>query len=457
MNIYIIDFAKRMFRKANIPVLIYLILNLVIICGLMAVLSGGESVAAAIFLGLAVYAVSLMIALSPIGEWCLRLQTGCRKIKNQEQLEFLMPIFNRVYAKAKQADPSISDNVKLFINRDECPNAFATGRKTICVTAGLLSMPADQIEATLAHEFGHLAHKDTDLILVVTVGNMIFSLIITFIKLIIWIVEIGLDSVNEGISGALCAFLSLLFVDFFVWFWTKIGSWLVLKSSRSNEYEADEFAFRLGYGDSLCDLLSFFDDGARPKGLFATLASSHPESADRIARIRALASAPQINTGFYGQTEAPKLDPVNYGEPVQYTQPTPVPAPAPEPEPAPAPVFGFPSYQQPQAQPMAAAFPPQPTPQPVQQPAAVFPPQPEPQPVQQPAAAYTQQPVQQPVQYTQPTPAPAPAPAPKPAPKPVQKQAPKFNPNAMMYCTSCGQRVDQVAKFCPKCGGRIAQ
>ena len=42
------------------------------------------------------------------------------------------------------------------MNHDEAPNAFATGRKTICVTEGMLSMPVEQIKATLGHEFGHL-------------------------------------------------------------------------------------------------------------------------------------------------------------------------------------------------------------------------------------------------------------------------------------------------------------
>lgn len=71
------------------------------------------------------------------------------------------------------------------MNTDEDPNAFATGRKTICVTEGMLHMPESQIKATLGHEFGHLAHKDTDLILVVSVGNLIVSAFILGIRLVI--------------------------------------------------------------------------------------------------------------------------------------------------------------------------------------------------------------------------------------------------------------------------------
>ena len=54
--------------------------------------------------------------------------------------------------------------------------------------------------------------------------------------------------------------------------------------------QADEFAFRLGYGGSLCTLLGTIG-GKGAQGLFANLVSSHPNKEDRIARIRRLAAA----------------------------------------------------------------------------------------------------------------------------------------------------------------------
>ena len=62
---------------------------------------------------------------------------------------------------------------------------------------------------------------------------------------------------------------------------------LVMKSSRANEYEADEFSFRLGYGNELCALLDSFS-GTNANGLFANLVSSHPDKDDRIARLQEL-------------------------------------------------------------------------------------------------------------------------------------------------------------------------
>ena len=303
---YLVDFFKRMARKSNIPVIIYLVLNIFVIAGIVYLMCSGIPMPfwEALLIGLGLYIVSLVIALSPIGEWILRLQTGCRKIKRAEQLNFIMPIFNEVYQKAKALDPSISDNVQLYISDDEDPNAFATGRKTVCVTEGMMHMPPEQIKATLGHEFGHLAHKDTDLILVVSVGNLIVTTFIILVRLAIDISHIlfGIITIFIGGSeGFLAAIFNTMYhamitaiVSGLTWIWTKIGVLLVMKSSRANEFEADEFSFRLGYGPELCALLDTIC-GSNPKGLFANLASSHPDKDDRIAKLQALGAS-------YGKT-----------------------------------------------------------------------------------------------------------------------------------------------------------
>ena len=303
---YLIDFFKRMTRKSNIPVLIYLVLNVFIIGWVISALFSVQYWLA-FLIGIVLYAFSLLIALSPIGEWILRLQTGCRKIKRVDQINFLEPIFREVYENAKKLDPTIPDDVQLYINSDEDANAFATGRKTICVTEGLLQMPEDQIKATLAHEFGHLAHKDTDLILVVSVGNMIVNGIIIGIKVVIEFFNIilsictlfigGREGFLAGICAALYRMMITAFVTFLTWVWTKIGVLLVMKSSRANEYEADEFAFNLGFGTELCMLLESFGHAKGAKGLFANLASSHPENSDRIAKLQELGATYRTTYG----------------------------------------------------------------------------------------------------------------------------------------------------------------
>src|ERR1700734_3003334 len=55
---------------------------------------------------------------------------------------------------------------KVFISENPQPNAFATGRNpehaAVCVTSGLLSqVNQEELAGVLAHELGHVKHRDT--------------------------------------------------------------------------------------------------------------------------------------------------------------------------------------------------------------------------------------------------------------------------------------------------------
>ena len=78
---YFADFFIRMKRRSNYPVLIYMLLNSYIVGEVLGVLLSVPFWKAYI-IGLILYGVSLMLALSPVGEWFLRWQTGCKKIKS---------------------------------------------------------------------------------------------------------------------------------------------------------------------------------------------------------------------------------------------------------------------------------------------------------------------------------------------------------------------------------------
>jgi heat shock protein HtpX len=277
-ELYLVDFFKRLLRKNNWGVIAYLILNI----GLLLFLFGASDVKG-FLLVLAIYAGSLAIALSPIGEFILRYQTGSKKITRKEFRDRIEPLFNKVYEKARQKDPSLPDDIQLFINYDNSPNAFATGRKTVCVTQGLLALPDEEIEAILAHEFAHLSHKDTDMLLVISVGNLIVTGIFLFIRIVSGI-ALAIASRRAWVALAVDGLLAGL-----MWVWTKIGVLLVLASSRNNEYEADRFAMEIGYGSQLASALDKLTGYEAPKvGLWRALHSSHPETHDRIGKLQEL-------------------------------------------------------------------------------------------------------------------------------------------------------------------------
>lgn len=296
---YIIDFLVRMVGiKENIPLFIYLVLNVFIIGGLASLFTG-LNIGLGLLIGLVLYILSMTVALSPFGEWLLRRRTECKPVDDPEVQNRIEPIFFEVYMAAKQRDPSLPDDIQLFMNDDPSPNAFATGRRTVCVTKGLLVMSDDEIRATLGHEFGHLSHKDTDRILVVTIGNTFITAIavIAQIGAIIGEVMCNIMAIFMGEDGAIVNLFAMLsrvicivMINLFMKVWTWIGVMLCMKTSRGNEYQADEFSYHLGYGEGLISMLGNLGGGGKPSGLFATLAASHPATEDRINRLRHLLS-----------------------------------------------------------------------------------------------------------------------------------------------------------------------
>lgn len=289
---YIVEFAKNLTKKNNTGIFAYLILNTLIV---MFVFSSGFSEPRGMFIGLMIYILSMSIALSPIGEWVLRLQTGCRKISNKAINDRLQPLFEEVHKKARELNPALPEDIQLFMSDDPVPNAFATGRKTVCLTRGFLDYSDQQIKAVFAHELGHLSNKDTDLILTITVGNFIVTGIFLFIRIIANVAGFMAAASSRSIVGNLSAIVSTITVNVVLagamWAWTKLGVLLVMHSRRNNEFQADEYAHELGYGSGLVFALSNMGSHSNT-GVWANLASSHPHMDDRIARLQELSETP---------------------------------------------------------------------------------------------------------------------------------------------------------------------
>ena len=263
---YIKDLLKKIATKNGIPIIIYLVLN-VLITGFMISLFqpmfGMEPANLMVYYGIGagVYLLSVILALSPFGEMIIRLQSGCRRMKEVES-EFIQDLFNEVYAKAKQADPLIGEGVQLFIVDDQDPRVSAIGRKTVYVTKGMLELPANQVEAALAREFGHIALKDTDLIMLVTVGNLIFSAVMIALRMVIWFIQFcfsiaavfigGSEGIVAALSNLLVHFLTTIVFGCFMKAWTKIGELLVIRLIRNQDIMAEQFAASLKLDDCLC-------------------------------------------------------------------------------------------------------------------------------------------------------------------------------------------------------------
>ena len=193
---------------------------------------------------------------------------------------------------------------KVYIVENEQPNAFATGRDpdhaAVCVTTGLLGrVSKEELAGVLAHELGHVKHRDTLTMTVVATMAGAISMLANFAFFL------GGDRRNNplGLVGML---LVMLFAP--------VAAVLVqMAVSRSREFDADRagaeisgrplwLASALEHIDSAAQRIENVEAEEHPAtahmfiinplhgGMLSGLFSSHPSTEERVARLRALAS-----------------------------------------------------------------------------------------------------------------------------------------------------------------------
>jgi heat shock protein HtpX len=202
---------------------------------------------------------------------------------------------------------------KVYIVENEQPNAFATGRDpehaAVCVTSGLLArVNNEELAGVLAHELGHVKHRDTlTMTIVATVAGAV-SILANFAFFL------GGDRRGNplGLVGML---LVMLFAP--------LAAVLVQSAvSRSREFDADKAGAEIsGRPLWLASALEEIDraaqriDNAEAEqhpatahmfiinplhgGGLSALFASHPSTAERVARLHAMA----------GVADAPKRGP----------------------------------------------------------------------------------------------------------------------------------------------------
>jgi heat shock protein HtpX len=194
---------------------------------------------------------------------------------------------------------------KVYITENPQPNAFATGRNpehaAVCVTTGLLAQVSqEELAGVLAHELGHVKHRDT---LTMTITAVIAGAISMLANMAFFMGGSRDRDHPMGMAGMLL--VTLL---------APIAAMLVQAAiSRSREFEADRagaeitgrpmwLASALGQIERAAERTPNYPADANPatahmfiinplhgglSGLFAT----HPSTEERIARLKAMAGA----------------------------------------------------------------------------------------------------------------------------------------------------------------------
>jgi heat shock protein HtpX len=220
--------------------------------------------------------------------------TRSKPVSEHEAPE-LYAIVRELVAEARAPMP------RIYVSEMDQPNAFATGRNpqhaAVSVTRGILQMlDRRELRAVLAHELSHVMNRD---ILVSSIAAGIGS---AFTYLAYMALFFGGDDDESPLGGA--AFLLL-------WLVGPIAAGLIqMAVSRSREYQADESGAMLSHDpEALASALLKLESTAKQVparvnpaqahlfivnplrgGGVASLFSTHPPTADRVRRLREIAS-----------------------------------------------------------------------------------------------------------------------------------------------------------------------
>lgn len=241
------------------------------------------------FLTLILYIIILRIALSDTVETILRILNDYRYIATRTEKERLLKLFDEVHESTLKTSSLISENMRLYILDDMSINSFALGKNTIAITRGLMAhMDDEALKGVLAHEFGHMASKDPETRLIISIGSTVFLWIPLALQAVFSILARVFTDGNGKYSfiGGFFALLELILrsiINLVVYIWLFI----IAFDGRNSEYEADKFAYELGYGIQLISALYRLYDMqmSDKKSLINRMLMGHPRIAYRIGRL----------------------------------------------------------------------------------------------------------------------------------------------------------------------------
>lgn len=240
---------------------------------------------------LTVYSVSLIIGFSQLGEKLLRLLNRVRPLETKRETEYLQPLFDEVYERAKKKYKRLR-KIEICVIDNMTVNAMALGRRTIAVTKGAMqTFTEDELKAVIGHEIAHLIHGDTMATMYAVIGNGIFSVFVLLARFFLLL----LDWIQSAFTGKHSIFSALmliirLFFEFSIWI-LNFGLQVILSvNSRKNEFKADLFSYSIGYDTDMIEALYLLEKISLGdnSSIIQKMIASHPRITLRINHLEQL-------------------------------------------------------------------------------------------------------------------------------------------------------------------------
>ena len=276
------SFIKNIIRKENIGILLYLLLNLAFIIYVYMYFMPRKE---AMIWSVISYSLYYFVVFSPLGELVLRFIFGCRRIKREDQIEKLEPIFISTYKRMMNYDKYLPKNIRVYVKRDNRFMVKSIGLRTIVISDSLLYKKDKDIEALLAHELAHISNMDPVWTILVSVGNIVIAGLIVVTGICLKISGAIMKQIHPSLFLKTIKGLFFIMVSFFGGLLIAISKLFLNISQKYNEYIADAIVFNVGLGNELCHAIDTCIE-KNQDNVFKRLFFNSQDSNERIHRLQ---------------------------------------------------------------------------------------------------------------------------------------------------------------------------
>jgi len=209
-------------------------------------------------------------------------------METNEETEYLKPIISDVVWKMLLCNKNPQkeyNRVDLCIIDKLDVNACAIGRTTIAITKGAINaFDEEQLKGVIAHELAHINNGDTVASMFLLVASGYFFLFTSLLKLVILLYEkISNQKKNKSVIRTV--------LTFFIFIFQGLMQFVLSIESRKRERQADEWAYKKGFGEGLISALYLLEKMSLGdyRNFKQKLTASHPRTTARIMWLEGMA------------------------------------------------------------------------------------------------------------------------------------------------------------------------
>lgn len=241
--------------------------------------------------GIAFFAWFFMVMIA--GESIARMMLKANTRLRLEERNRVSTAFSYAYTTAKRENPIISNNVQLYIYEATIIDGYAIGRNSLCLSSAALNLSEQELITLCLMKFAQFAHHDSEILAVLTAGNIWYIIMAVFCKGVIcfWgiIIAIIFFCMGKGMYGVIfhnviraMAKKTEQIILLFVRIVLRTG----MKSYENNVYTNDEFVCNCGYKSQLINYLRDIEPEINVQdSLFGTVEAMKPSKQLRLLKI----------------------------------------------------------------------------------------------------------------------------------------------------------------------------